>query len=245
MGRPFGGGGRTVNGEKRMVASKGGGCIFWSPLWQEFYMPTPSFIHPPPLEGHFQGCEGGMQFGPVRIFGTSRCTFWNPWIWGSVRQTPRKGFFTRGLCKNVRLSWLWRSECQMYCWTQCSWVLSVLLGVALDSAETPFAKTPPPCLGYWVWAWDDCKPRASRNPLNFPELPRNFPGSSPAASAELLSPEHPVRVVNFLRAMNLLSHCDALSRRTMCGHDFPENYRHVFLSKKGPRRSKYVGGGGE
>ena len=26
-----------------------------------------------------------------------------------------EGFFRRGFCKNVRLSWLWRSKCQMYC----------------------------------------------------------------------------------------------------------------------------------
>ena len=44
--------------------------------------------------------------------------------------------------QTVRLSWLWRSECQMHCWAQCPWVFLVSLGVTLDSAETPFAKTP-------------------------------------------------------------------------------------------------------
>ena len=52
-------------------------------------------------------------------------------------------FFLKGdFCKNVRLSWLRRSECQMYCWVQCPWVFFVFLGVTLDSAETSFAQTP-------------------------------------------------------------------------------------------------------
>ena len=57
-------------------------------------------------------------------------------------QEPRKGFCFEGFffCENVRISWLWRSECQMYCWAQCLEFVS--LGMTLDSAETPFAKTP-------------------------------------------------------------------------------------------------------
>ena len=47
-----------------------------------------------------------------------------------------------GFLQKCTLSWLWRSECQMYCWAQCPRVVSVSLGVTLDSAETPFAKTP-------------------------------------------------------------------------------------------------------
>ena len=41
-----------------------------------------------------------------------------------------------GFCENVRLSSVWRSECQMYCRAQRPWVLFVSLGVTLDSAET-------------------------------------------------------------------------------------------------------------
>ena len=59
-------------------------------------------------------------------------------------QEPRKGaFWKSGFCKNVRLSWLWRSECQIYRCVQYVRVLFlVLLGVTLDSAETRFAKPP-------------------------------------------------------------------------------------------------------
>ena len=52
------------------------------------------------------------------------------------------GFLEGGFCKNVRLSWLWRSECQMHCWAQSFWVFCLSLGVPLNSAETPFAKPP-------------------------------------------------------------------------------------------------------
>ena len=50
-----------------------------------------------------------------------------------------KGVFRRGFCKHVCLSWLWRSECQMQ--LQAFGTL-VFLGMTLDHAETPFAKTP-------------------------------------------------------------------------------------------------------
>ena len=50
----------------------------------------------------------------------------------------------------VRLSWLWRSECQMYCWAKYPWVFFVSFGVTLDSAETPFAKTPLSWFLTWV-----------------------------------------------------------------------------------------------
>ena len=55
----------------------------------------------------------------------------------------RKGGFEKGgFRKNVRLSWLWRFYCQMYCWAQYPWLFFVSLGVTLNPAETPFAKTP-------------------------------------------------------------------------------------------------------
>ena len=57
-------------------------------------------------------------------------------------RNQEKGVFRRGFLQDVRLSWPWRSECQMNCWAQYPWIFFVALGVTLDSAETPFAKTP-------------------------------------------------------------------------------------------------------
>ena len=51
-------------------------------------------------------------------------------------------FFEGGFCKNVRFSWLWLSECQHVLLGPVSLGIFVSLGVTLDSAETPFAKTP-------------------------------------------------------------------------------------------------------
>ena len=39
-------------------------------------------------------------------------------------------------------------------------------------------------------------------------------------------------IANLLRVVNLLSHCDLLSRRAFRGHHFPGNYRHFSLRKK-------------
>ena len=36
--------------QKAFLRERGRGCIFWTPLLQEFYTPPPSFIRPPPLE---------------------------------------------------------------------------------------------------------------------------------------------------------------------------------------------------
>ena len=36
-----------------------------------------------------------------------------------------KSFLEGGFCNYVRLSWLWRSECQMHCWVQCTWMFCV------------------------------------------------------------------------------------------------------------------------
>ena len=60
------------------------------------------------------------------------------------------GVFRRFFFKRACLSWLWRSECQMYCWVQCSLAFFVFLGVTLDCAETPFAKAP----FSWFLNWD-------------------------------------------------------------------------------------------
>ena len=58
-------------------------------------------------------------------------------------QGPRQGgFWKADFCKSVRLSQHWRSERQMYCWAKYPWVLFAVLGVTLDSAETPLVKTP-------------------------------------------------------------------------------------------------------
>ena len=56
--------------------------------------------------------------------------------------TKKRGFLEGGFCKSVHLSWLWHSECQMYCWGQYPWVFFISLAVTLDSTEAPFAKTP-------------------------------------------------------------------------------------------------------
>ena len=45
-----------------------------------------------------------------------------------------------------------------------------------------------------------------------------------------------LRVVNLLCVVFLLSLCDLLSRRTLCGHHFPGNYRHF----PSPRRVRGV-----
>ena len=55
------------------------------------------------------------------------------------------GVFRRAFLQNLRLSWLWRCECQMYCWAQYPWVCFVSLAVTLDSAEN----LKPPLLGPW------------------------------------------------------------------------------------------------
>ena len=131
----------------------------------------------------------------------------------------KKGGFLKGVfAKSVRPSWLWRSECQMYCWARYPWVLFVSLAVTLDSTETPFAKTP--------FAWF----------LTNGRKPQEIAGRSSE-----LNPKDPavlkrLRLVNLLRVVNLLSHCDLLSRRTLRGHHFPGDYRHFPL-----RRSKYGG----
>ena len=59
-------------------------------------------------------------------------------------QEARKGWVWEGfLCKHVRLSWLWRSECQMYCWFQYPWVFSVS----------------------WAWHWIVQKPPLLNSPF--------------------------------------------------------------------------------
>ena len=60
----------------------------------------------------------------------------------TISGAKARGVLEVGFCKHVRLSWLWHSECQMYCWAQYPWLFCVSLGVTLDSAETPFAETP-------------------------------------------------------------------------------------------------------
>ena len=50
-----------------------------------------------------------------------------------------------------------------------------------------------------------------------------------------------LRVVNLLRVLNLLSHCAIAAR--LVRTPFSRVFQTFFLSKKGPRRSKYGGGG--
>ena len=56
--------------------------------------------------------------------------------------TKTSFFLRRGFLQNVRLSWLWCSQCQLYCWGHHPWVFFVSLPVTQDSTETPFARTP-------------------------------------------------------------------------------------------------------
>ena len=56
----------------------------------------------------------------------------------------------------------------------------------------------------------------------------------------LIHPKNPA-VPKILRVVNVLPHCDLLSRRTLCGHHFPGNYRPFSPCKKGPQCSKYGG----
>ena len=78
--------------------------------------------------------------------------FWVVLFWWD--QEPRKGVSEGGFCKSLRLSWLWRSECQMDCRIQYPWLFFVFLGV--DSAEAPFLLKPP-CLSlmreYTIFFW--------------------------------------------------------------------------------------------
>ena len=53
-----------------------------------------------------------------------------------ISGTKKRGFSEGGFCNIVGLTWLWHSECQMYCWDQCPWILCVS----------------------WVWHWILQKP---------------------------------------------------------------------------------------
>ena len=79
------------------------------------------------------------------------------WRGGGQLQEARQSLLEGSFCKIVRLSWLRRSECQMYCWVQCPWVFIVFLGMTLDTAETPFAKTlsylPRGSFHWPIWCW--------------------------------------------------------------------------------------------
>ena len=59
-----------------------------------------------------------------------------------IGNTKKRVFLEGGFDKSVHLSWLWRSECHMYCWAQCPWVVFVSLGVTTGLCRNPFAKTP-------------------------------------------------------------------------------------------------------
>ena len=50
---------------KRHFSGEGGGGVYFeAPRGRNFIRPPPPFIHPPPLEGYFQGW-GCIKFGPV------------------------------------------------------------------------------------------------------------------------------------------------------------------------------------
>ena len=50
-----------------------------------------------------------------------------------------------------------------------------------------------------------------------------------------------LRVVNLLRVVFLVRQGDLLSRRTLCGHHFPGNYRDFSSQRRAPRRRKFGG----
>ena len=89
-----------------------------------------------------------------------------------------------------------------------------------------------------------------RNPLT-PGHPgvrvRNVLGKSgPKKGMFMLFPNSPVviikmpQVANSLRVVSLLSDCDVPSRRTLCRHHFPGNYRH-FSSQRRVRGVENMG----
>ena len=76
-------------------------------------------------------------------FRKAQCNWWAPILFSSG--TMKRVFLEGGFCKHVCLSWLWRSECHMYCRAQHPWVVFVSFGVTLDPAKILFAN--PPFLG--------------------------------------------------------------------------------------------------
>ena len=92
-----------------------------------------------------------------------------------VSGTKKRGVLQGCFCQSVHLSWLCRSECQMCCWAQSFGVFFVSLGVALDSADTPFAKTP------FSWFLSVLGPldRKSGHPKNAKSNHDPFSGLSP------------------------------------------------------------------
>ena len=43
-----------------------------------------------------------------------------------IRNREKGGFSEGFFLQNVHLSWLWRSECQRYCWAQYPWYFCLL-----------------------------------------------------------------------------------------------------------------------
>ena len=67
-------------------------------------------------------------------------------------RNQEEGVFRRGFLQNVRLYWLWRSECQIYCRGQYPWVFFCFLGCDTGLYRNPFAKTP----FSWFLTCDGC-----------------------------------------------------------------------------------------
>ena len=60
----------------------------------------------------------------------------------------------------------------------------------------------------------------------FQKVPRTHPFPKDPAVLKIL------RVVNLLLVVFLVRQADLLSRRTLCGHHFPGNYRYKFFPLK-------------
>ena len=64
--------------------------------------------------------------------------------------TQKRGLLEGGFCKNVGLSWLWRSLCQTHCWGQYPWVFFVPWAWHWTLQKPRLLK--PPFLGSWILA---------------------------------------------------------------------------------------------
>ena len=59
----------------------------------------------------------------------------------SYQEQRKWGVLAGSFCKNVRLAWLWRSECQMHCWAQYPWYFCPP-GRGTRLCRNPLCKTP-------------------------------------------------------------------------------------------------------
>ena len=126
-----------ISGPKPFFRGGGWGCIFWGPTREEFYYaPPPPFIHPPPLEGYFQG------------WGTHK-------IWQKVVHAPpvcitiRLPFVSRCFCGSIRVRGRWNTPAHLK--ERCQW----------ESLEASVRKPRSQSGGLVKCQWS-CRPRIAR-----------------------------------------------------------------------------------